>query len=451
MGLFGSALPDFPWDSLTPYADRARAHPGGIVDLSVGTPVDPSPRGVRAALEAASDSPGYPPTAGTPALRDAVVDWFARRRGVTGLTAGGVLPTVGSKELVALLPSLLGLGPGDVVVHPSAAYPTYDVGARLAGAAPVPSDDPASLLDADDAVRLVWLNSPANPTGQVLDVAALAAVVAAARRAQARHGHRVVVAADECYAELAWERPWVDDGVPSLLDPRVNGGVSPGSPRKRGWSGACDGKAEEESSTGGAGPRRERLRAAAQSTCGEAVGNDDDNAASVRTGPAAACGEPGDTPDLTGLLVVYSLSKQSNLAGYRAAFVAGDERLVGELLEVRKHAGFMVPGPVQAAMLAALGDDEHVADQRERYARRRTALRQALEQAGYVVDGSAAGLYLWARPVGGQGAWATVEDLAGLGILVAPGVFYGDDVHVRVALTATDERVAQAVARLTGA
>lgn len=379
MGLFASALPDFPWDSLTPYAEQARAHPGGIVDLSVGTPVDPSPPAVRAALEAASDSPGYPPTAGTPALREAIVDWFARRRGVPGLTQRAVLPTVGSKEFVALLPSLLGLASGDVVVHPAAAYPTYDVGARLAGATPLPSDDPVAVLDADDAVRLVWLNSPANPTGQVLDVAALAAVVAAARRAQARHGRRVVVAADECYAELAWARPWADDGVPSLLDPQVTGG------------------------------------------------------------------------DLSGLLAVYSLSKQSNLAGYRAAFVGGDEALVGELLEVRKHAGFMVPGPVQAAMLAALGDDEHVAEQRERYARRRTALRQALEHAGYVVDGSAAGLYLWARPVGGQNAWATVADLAGLGILVAPGVFYGDEVHVRVALTASDERVAQAVARLTGA
>ena len=387
MGLFGSALPDFPWDLLTPYADRARAHPDGIVDLSVGTPVDPSPPAVRAALEAASDSPGYPPTAGTPALREAVVDWFARRRGVRALAERGVLPTVGSKELVALLPSLLGLGAGDVVVHPSAAYPTYDVGARLAGARPLPSDDPAAVLDAADpvadAVRLVWLNSPSNPTGQVLDVAALAAVVAAARRARERHGHQVVVAADECYAELAWERPWVDDGVPSLLDPRVAGGDTPG--------------------------------------------------------------------DLAGLLAVYSLSKQSNLAGYRAAFVAGDEHLLAPVLEVRKHAGFMVPGPVQAAMLAALGDDEHVAVQRERYARRRTALRQALEGAGYVVDGSEAGLYLWARPEGGQDSWSTVADLAGLGILAAPGAFYGDDVHVRLALTATDERVAQAVARLTGA
>ncbi|MCL2454059.1 MAG: succinyldiaminopimelate transaminase [Micrococcales bacterium] len=379
MGLDAASLPDFPWDLLTPYAQRARSHPGGIVDLSVGTPVDPTPPAVRAALEGASGSPGYPPTAGTLALREAVVDWFARRRGVPGLAEHQVLPTVGSKELVALLPSMLGLGAGDAVVHPAAAYPTYDIGARLAGARPVPSDDPVAVLDADDAVRLVWLNSPSNPTGEVMGVDRLAGVVAAARRAQERHGHPVVVAADECYAELAWTAPWASRGVPSLLDPRVTGG------------------------------------------------------------------------HVTGLLVAYSLSKRSNLAGYRAAFVAGDPEIVGRLLEVRKHAGLMVPGPVQAAMVAALGDDAHVAEQKERYARRRAVLRDALAQAGYVADGSEAGLYLWVRPEGGQGSWETVSDLADLGILVAPGAFYGDDVHVRVALTATDERVDEAAARLSGA
>ncbi|MBU4214399.1 MAG: succinyldiaminopimelate transaminase [Cellulomonas sp.] len=379
MGLHADALPDFPWDALTPLAELARSHPDGLVDLSVGTPVDPTPGPVRAALAAAADSPGYPTTAGTPQLRDAVVDWFARRRGVPGLDPAAVLPTIGSKELVALLPALLGLGAGDVVLHPSAAYPTYDVGARLAGATPVPCGDPVDLLDGDDAVRLVWLNSPGNPDGRVLGVERLRAVVDAARRAQLRHGRPVVVASDECYAGLAWEGPWVDEGVPSLLDPRVTGGV------------------------------------------------------------------------LTGLLAAYSLSKQSNLAGYRAAFVTGDPALVARLLEVRKHAGLMVPGPVQDAMVVALGDDDHVAVQRERYRRRRQVLRAAFEQAGYVVDGSAAGLYLWVRPEGDQGCWATAADLAQLGILVAPGAFYGDERHVRVALTASDERIGQAAARLSAA
>ena len=382
MGLLTGALPEFPWDSLVPVAERARAYPGGLVDLSVGTPVDPTPPLVRDALAAAADAPGYPTTHGTRALRESVVAWFARRRGVPGLDPDAVLPTLGSKELVAFLPSLLGLGAGDVVLHPATAYPTYDVGARLAGALPLPTDDPAAVLAHRDDVRLVWLNSPGNPDGSVLGVEQLREVVDAARAASARTGRPVVVASDECYAELAWDEPWAGQSVPSVLDPRVTGG------------------------------------------------------------------------DRTDLLAVYSLSKQSNLAGYRAAFVAGDRALVARLLETRKHAGMIVPAPVQAAMVAALDDDAHVAEQRERYRRRRTALRAGLEQAGYVVDRSHAGLYLWVRPDGApQDAWTTVRDLAELGLLVAPGSFYGDAAagHVRVALTATDEQVAEAAARLSGA
>nr|WP_297424649.1 succinyldiaminopimelate transaminase [uncultured Actinotalea sp.] len=375
MGLLTSGLPDFPWDTLVPYAERARRHPDGLVDLSVGTPVDPTPPLVREALAGAADAPGYPTTHGTPALRQAVVDWFARRRGAPGLDPEAVLPTVGSKELVAWLPSLLGLGEGDVVVHPESAYPTYDVGARLAGATPLAADDVAAWEGRTD-VRLVWLNSPSNPTGAVLGVEDLRRVVAAARRLGA------VVASDECYALLPWDEPWASQGVPSVLDPRV-----------------CDG-------------------------------------------------------DPTGLLAVHSLSKQSNLAGYRAAFAAGDPLLVRRLLEVRKHAGMIVPAPVQAAMTAALADDAHVEAQRERYRRRRVVLLRGLEAAGLEVDGSPAGLYLWARAAGaGQHCWDTVGDLADLGILVAPGAFYGPAAarHVRVALTASDDDVARAAARLEGA
>lgn len=376
MGLDTGALPDFPWDSLAPFAAQAREHPGGLVDLSVGTPVDPTPAVVREALVAAADSPGYPTTHGTPELREAVVEWFARTRGVPGLDPDAVLPTVGSKELVATLPSWLGLGPGDAVVFPHVAYPTYDVGAVLAGAEGVPVDDGglAALRERRD-VRLVWLNSPGNPDGHVHSVDELAAIVAAAREAGA------LVVSDECYAELPWAPRWVADGVPSVLDPRVTGG------------------------------------------------------------------------DPSGVLAVYSLSKRSNLAGYRAAFVAGDGAVVRRLLEARKHAGMMLPRPVQAAMTVALGDDAHVAEQRERYAVRRELLAEAFEGAGYTVDGSEAGLYLWVRPAGGQDALATVADLARLGILVAPGSFYtrGPSQHVRVALTAHDVAVREAAQRLLGA
>jgi succinyldiaminopimelate transaminase len=371
----GVLLPDFPWDRLTPHAATARAHPDGIVDLSVGTPVDPTPAVAREALAAASDAPGYPQTYGTPALRAAVAAWFARRRGVPDVDPDGVLPTIGSKELVAWLPTLLGLGPGDVVVHPEVAYPTYDVGARLAGATPVAADGtaqlgpvggPAGAAGPSGRVRLVWLNSPANPTGRVLGVEHLAKVVRWARAAGA------VVASDECYAELSWEAA----EVPSILDPRV-------------------------------------------------------------------CGGSHD-----GLLAVYSLSKQSNLAGYRAAFAAGDPLLVQRLLEVRKHAGMMVPAPVQAVLTATLADDAHVADQRERYAARRAVVLDALRGAGFRIDHSEAGLYLWATR--DEPCWDTVADLAGRGVLVAPGDFYGPRGarHVRVALTGSDERIGRLASRL---
>lgn len=368
----------YPWDTLAPYVARAKAHPRGLVDLSIGTPVDPTPTVVRDALAAASDAHGYPTTHGTPALREAVASWFARRRGVADLDPDAVLPTVGSKELVGLLPSLLRLGPGDVVVHPETAYPTYDVGARLAGATPLATDDVDAWAGRPD-VRLVWVNSPSNPTGRVLDAAHLARVVAAAREIGA------VVASDECYAELAWSEPYATAGVPSLLDPAVSGGSH------------------------------------------------------------------------DGLLVTYSLSKQSNVAGYRAAFVAGDGRLVADLLATRKHLGMIVPAPVQAAMVAALTDDAHVAEQREVYGRRREVLLAALRDAGLGVDHSEAGLYLWARPEPGRDeptdCWQTVSALADLGILVGPGSFYGTagSGHVRVALTASDERVQEASARLSGA
>jgi succinyldiaminopimelate transaminase len=150
-----------------------------------------------------------------------------------------------------------------------------------------------------------------------------------------------------------------------------------------------------------------------------------------------------------GLLAVHSLSKRSNLAGYRAGFVAGDAVLVARLLEVRKHAGMIVPAPVQAAMVAALEDDVHVVLQRAFYAGRRFALIGALRAAGYQVDDTEAGLYLWATR--DEPCLATVGRLAEDGILVAPGSFYGaaGERHVRIALTATDERIAAAVKRLT--
>ncbi|MBH0084223.1 succinyldiaminopimelate transaminase [Salinibacterium sp. SWN167] len=358
------ALPDFPWDSLVPYGTIARTHPDGFVDLSVGSPVDPTPTVIRESLATATDAHAYPTATGTVQLREAIVDWFERRRGVPGLTVNNILPTVGSKELVALLPLLLGLGRDDVVVHPSVAYPTYAIGAAMVGATAVASDDPASW---PENTALVWLNSPGNPDGRVADVEQLRAAVARARELGA------VIASDECYAELNWNGP---DPTPSILDPEVIGS------------------------------------------------------------------------DRSSVLAVYSLSKQSNLAGYRAAFVAGCSGLISELLTVRKHVGLLVPGPVQAAMVTALQDDAHVAAQRELYRARRAKLLPALKRAGFFVDDSVAGLYLWATK--NEDSWQTVGDLAQSGILVVPGSFYGETParHVRIALTASDDTIADAVARL---
>ena len=363
-------LADYPWDAVAPYAARARAHPDGIVDLSIGSPVDPTPPVVADALADATDAHAYPQTVGMPALREAIADWYARRRGVPGLTPEHVLPTIGSKELVALLPLLLDLGPGDVVVHPRAAYPTYEVGARVVGATPVASDDASEW---PGGTKLVWLNSPGNPDGRVLDAVALSTAVGRARELGA------IVASDECYAELGWEAPWNHLPIPSVLDPRVADG------------------------------------------------------------------------DFRGILSVYSLSKQSNLAGYRAAFLAGDPAIVARLLTARKHLGLMLPAPVQSAMIAALGDDAHVVAQKRLYGARRAALKPALEAAGLRIDHSEAGLYLWATE--GRDAWESLGRLADLGILVGPGHFYGAHFrqHIRLSLTATDERIAAAVSRLRAA
>jgi len=333
------------------------------VDLSVGTPVDPVPGIIRAALADAADSPGYPVTRGTAALRIAASGWLARKHGVT-VGPDAVLPVIGTKELIAWLPTVLGCGPGDAVSYPELAYPSYDVGARLAGARSVATDAPDRAGSVP--IRVAWINSPSNPTGAVLPPERIRALVSWARQTGA------LLASDECYLDLAF-----DSAPVSALHPDC---------------------------------------------CGSSH---------------------------AGLLGVYSLSKRSNLAGYRAGFVAGDQDLIAGLLEVRRHSGLIVPAPVQAAMTAALGDDRHAEQQLARYAARRDRLRPALERAGWQVSDSQAGLYLWASHPG-YDCWDGVRVLASAGILVAPGEFYGPAGarHIRVSLTATDERIAAAAGRL---
>lgn len=332
-----------------------------LLDLGLGTPVDSTPAVVQEALRAAADAPGYPTTAGRDDLRAACSRWLARTLGAD-VEPTAILPTIGSKELVATLPRLLGLPAGARVVIPRIAYPTYGVGAILAGCEPIATDEPESV----EGAALVWLNSPGNPTGAVLPPTRLAQIVAWARDTGA------VVASDECYVELGWDAEPV-----SILHPAVCGGTH------------------------------------------------------------------------DGVLAVHSLSKRSNLAGYRFGSVAGDPALVAGLLAIRKHLGMMVATPIQAAAIAALDDDAHVAAQRAIYRRRRTVLRTALESAGLRIDESRAGLYLWATRA--EPCWDTVRWFARLGIVVSPGDFYGPGgaAHVRLALTATDADIATVAARLS--
>ena len=358
-----SCLPDFPWDTIAAARSTAAAHPDGIVDLSVGTPVDPTPELAIRALSRTANSPGYPLTSGTAELREALASYLTRRWGAVGLDPEATLPVIGTKELVAWLPTLLGLGRDDLVVYPTMAYPTYLVGAKIAGCRAVACDDLDQLKNTRPA--LIWINSPSNPTGQILDPAALKDRVSWARE------HGALVASDECYGEFGWDAEPI-----SVLHPSINEGRH------------------------------------------------------------------------DGLLAGHSLSKRSNVAGYRAGFVAGDRDVVADLLLIRKHAGMLVPRPVQEAMIALLGDNDHVAQQRARYLNRRTMLRPALEAAGFRIEHSEGAIYLWATR--NESCHASVDFLARLGILVAPGDFYGPAarLHVRVALTATDERVAAATTRL---
>jgi succinyldiaminopimelate transaminase len=376
----GFVPPPYPHDRLGDLRAVAQAVPGGIVDCSVGTPIDPLPDLVRRALDDAMGAArGYPPTIGTPEYRGAAADWLTRRFGVT-LDPAAVLACVGTKEFVASLPRSLSLrDPSrDTVLYPGVAYPTYAMGATLAGlrAVPVPVDEhwqpDWSRVDAADVERalLVWLNDPANPTGVTSTADALAQSVAWAR------ARGVLVASDECYAEFT-----------------ADGHGQPAKP-----------------------------------------------VTALTSGP-------------DGVLAVHSLSKRSNMAGLRVGFVAGDADLVHYLGEVRKHAGLMVPGPIQAAAAAALSDEAHVDEQRTRYATRRAQILPALERRGIVHVGGPSTFYLWlAAPEVGDG-WALAAELARMGILVAPGDLYGEagSREARLALTVTDAQVGVMVERLSPA
>ena len=349
-------LPDFPWDALAPYGAIAKKHPQGAIDLSVGTPVDPTPEFIQKAFQEASNSPSYPVTVGTPELREAITAWAKKYLGATGDFA--VLPLIGSKEFVAWLPTFI---EAQSVLFPDVAYPTYLVGSLLAEAKATPvSVDAVQWPQAD----MAWVNSPSNPTGRVHSESEFKAAIDWSRKNQS------VVVSDECYLEFG-------DSVKPTSILNYTGG------------------------------------------------------------------------DNTNILAVFSLSKRSSMAGYRAAFIVGDPALIARILEVRKHAGMMVPLPVQVAMVAALSDESHVAEQRARYNARRATLTPALQSAGFSIENSEAGLYIWATR--NENCWDSVSWLAERGVIATPGIFYGDlgASHIRIAMTATDAQIAEAAARIS--
>lgn len=349
-------LPDFPWDTLAPYGDRARQHPAGIIDLSQGTPVDPTPEFIQRSLQESSNSPSYPATAGTTQLREALRKYSSEILGAQG--EFDVLPTIGSKELVAWLPTLL---ESQLVLIPEIAYPSYKVGGLIANASVKEVGIDATTWPEAD---LAWINTPSNPTGRIHSQSEMRSVIS-----WARNGNRVL-ASDECYV------PFPDSDTPFSILSLTNG-------------------------------------------------------------------------DNSNIIAVHSLSKRSNFAGYRGAFIVGDTKIIKKLLEIRKHAGMMVPLPVQNAMTTALGDESHVHQQAELYRQRRRVMKAALDSIGFVTEFSGAGLYLWCTRH--ESDWESVSWLADRGILATPGSFYGSagDKYIRVALTATDEKIREAAERIT--
>jgi len=353
--------PPYPYDRLEDLKAIGAALPGGLVDLSIGTPCDPPPQAVLRALAGSGAERGYPPSIGTVAYREAAVGWMARRLGVH-IDASDVAACIGTKELVAGVPQWLRLRRPDLdtVLYPAISYPTYAMGATLAGCRAVPYRNLEDIAEADALRALcVWVNVPANPSGALADLADAAAW------GRARD---VPVLSDECYVEFTW------DGGPRTI-------LEHGS---------------------------------------------------------------------EGVLAVHSLSKRSNLAGARAGFYAGDPDLVRYLAEVRKHAGFMVPGPVQAAAIVAWDDQTHVDVQRDRYLERLRLMRAALASMGVDAPMPDGAFYLWAPAPDGD-AWAFSRALAERGgVLVSPGEFYGPDAadHVRVAVVQPDDRIALVAERL---
>lgn len=358
-------LPDFPWDKLNPYREIISDKGLSLINLSVGSPVDPVDSLIQDALLLDSEKSAYPTAKGKITLDQTLVTALRRRfKAGANLAVDNVLPTIGSKEAIALLPLMLDLVRPKVVI-PHLSYPTYTVAATLVGGQVIPQDFTKNLPDQFD---LVFINSPNNPTGEVLELETLQTILGQVRKQGA------ILVSDECYLSL----DWTGKGI-SMLNPQVNGG------------------------------------------------------------------------SLANIIVTNSLSKVSNLASYRAAFLAGDNELISKITNFRRHTGLLVPTVIQTAMQVALEDDSSVNKQKAVYRERRKLLIAALSKAGFSFRNSEAGLYIWVTSSNGESDWDLVKIFAEQGILVAPGSFYGSagKNSVRISITATDDDIKTASERIS--
>lgn len=360
---------NFPWDSIEKYRKLIK------YDLSIGSPVDEVPESVQNAVAQCLNTNTYPLTSGTKELRETIANWLKTVRNVKNISYEDIIPTIGSKEAVAFLPMMLGVKENDIIVRPSKAYPTYDIGALACGAQIISSDNIHDWCDDQSIcqrVKLIWVNSPNNPTGRILSIDELKEIVTLARKINA------VVVSDECYALFNWQSQSFKP-APSILDDEVSNG------------------------------------------------------------------------NFDNLLMLYSLSKQLNMAGYRSAFMAGDKNLIRQILHIRKQTGLIMPQIIQNATIAALMDQKATDKQLNLYYQRYLKLKSAFIKAGYDVEYSDGGLYLWVNiSAKHQNCMEAIEYFANKQILFAPGVFYDKNAtnYIRVSLTANDGDIEQVIKAL---
>jgi succinyldiaminopimelate transaminase len=366
-------LGDYPIATIQARARDRRDAGLPVVDFSIGDPREPTPAFIRQAFkDAVPEVSQYPTSGGLAGFRSAVADYLGRRFDVAIDADTQVLPTSGSKEAIfSTALAFVDRDRGDTVVYPTPGYPIYERGARLAGAetAPVRLEGDFVLRADDipsevwDRARIVWTNSPHNPTGAVSSRDDLTGLCARAR------DRDTLLLSDECYADV-YEEADFPNGPPSILQIAGDGAE--------------------------------------------------------------------------GTIAYLSLSKRSGMTGYRSGAMVGDPEAIAALRELRSSTGTASQEFVQAAAIAAWGDDAHAAERRKIFAEKRRILGAAFTDLDLEIVASRAGLYLW---VVVDDDLAVTDRLLEDGVVVSPGRYFGagGEGYIRLALVPTvDECTAAA-------